>query len=136
MNFKKIVWLFVFFVAITKNISAQTDSTDLNFYVTEDSLIYNDSLLQTLHLKFPTNDMYDLGKICIEINITVLESNTITFYREEFAIEDFLTSNLVANEEANIDFGLVNLAFQYEATIRLIDVQGFNTKLITKILIP
>jgi len=139
MDFKKIVWLFVFFVAITKNISAQTDSTDLNFHsaeisfvTSEDYIKYSDGNFVELILEFDL-DTANFGRLYIELSFgdfsSVLES--VSYSLEELESLELLDVNAVF-----ISFGIRELAMPYQVSLTIESNTGSLGESLTKVFLP
>lgn len=130
--------ILVLLVLVVSNFSfSQTDSTDLNIYMTDlilvdemDSLMYNAIDYGELYFECDISDTVYFNGVNIEISYT---SNDQTLYKGVFMKADLLTNNqLDSNWHLILDLGKLEKQVVYTISFSTRDINGLLGPIITK----
>lgn len=130
--------ILVLLVLVVSNFSfSQTDSTDLNIYMTDpilvdemDSLMYNAIDYGELYFECDISDTVYFNGVNIEISYT---SNDQTLYKGVFMKADLLTNNqLDSNWHLIMDLGKLEKQVVYTISFSTRDINGLLGPIITK----
>ena len=132
------IWLLC---VCTFNSFSQTDSTDLDFSVSdpiliteEDSLMYPTELFGSLSLEFNISDTSNFEKVHVELS--VVDNNNLIISHQTFSISELQILGLIEDWAITIDFGNHELGHLYCSSIVIENINGILGKEIHKTLNP
>ena len=107
---------------------AQTDSTDLNLYMTDavlvtalDSILYGEDSYEQLNLDFTISDTVSFSKVHIEL--TELGTGS-TVFKKIYPLSDLETESLILGWDVSIPFGILDNTQTYQVAIIIEEYDG------------
>ena len=136
MTLQKKFFLFTFCLLCWGQIFAQTDSTDLNYYMIspiledeEDSLSFPEEYFAQTYLEFDVDDTADFGGFKIEISYT---TGNILLYKGEFDKADLLSSGIMVGNHITLDLGKLEKVPGYTFCFSLKNYSGLLAPTLVK----
>jgi hypothetical protein len=119
---------------------AQTDSTDLDLFMTDavletemDTLLYSGEEFSLLQLDFTISDTVDFSKVHVEL--FVADTDELIF-RKIYTLSDLETEELISDWEVNLPFGNLLNTEPYRVAIIIENYDGSLESTITKTYTP
>lgn len=135
---KKILFSVFAFVALSLSSAAQTDSTDLDLYMTDavletslDSILYAGDGFQQLNLDFPITDTVTFSKVRVELKETGAE---YVIFKHVYTLTELEASALISAWNVSIPFGNLENTASYTVAIVIESYDGSLSPTITKTL--
>ncbi len=107
---------------------AQTDSTDLDLYMTDvvlesglDSMLYGDGTFEQLNLDFNVSDTVSFSKVHVELKET---GTTHIIFKKVYSVADLELEGLISAWEVSIAFGNLHSAMSYQVAIIVENYDG------------
>ncbi len=107
---------------------AQTDSTDLDLYMTDvvlesglDSMLYGDGTFEQLNLDFNVSDTVSFSKVHVELKET---GTTHIIFKKVYSLADLELEGLISAWEVSIAFGNLHSAMSYQVAIIVENYDG------------
>jgi hypothetical protein len=120
--------------------SAQTDSTDLDLYMTVavletpmDSMLYDAPEFEQLNLDFEIGDTVTFSKVHVELTNSTLGA---VIFKKVYTLTDLETESLITAWDVNIPFGNLENTDTYLVAIIVEQYDGSLSETITKTLLP
>lgn len=134
-------YFFLIFTLIGVNVSfSQTDSTDLELYLTDpiietglDSIMYLERPFQNINLDFDVSDTMSFAKAHFEI--IELDNDRIVF-RKSYTLANLVSEELIDSWTVSIPFGNVLNTSAYLVAVKIEEYDGTLGSNITKTIIP
>lgn len=140
MGHKRAAMLFITLVAFGATSTAQTDSTDLELYMTDvvlesalDSMLYGGDLHDQLNLDFTVSDTVAFSKVHILLKETELSK---VIFKKTYTLSNLEAQSLIASWDVSIPFGNLENALSYTVAIIVESYDGSLGATITKTLNP
>lgn len=119
---------------------AQTDSTDLDLYMSDavlitslDSMLYGDGTFEQLNLDFTISDTVSFSKIHVDLQVVGAGHS---LFKKVYSITDLTTEALLTIWNVSIPFGNLNASEAYIVAIIVENYDGSLSTVITKTLNP
>ncbi len=119
---------------------AQTDSTDLDLYMTDvvlesglDSMLYGDGTFEQLNLDFNVSDTVSFSKVHVELKET---GTTHIIFKKVYSLADLELEALISAWEVSIAFGNLHSAMSYQVAIIVENYDGSLGTSLIKTLSP
>lgn len=135
---KKILFSVFAFVALSLSSAAQTDSTDLDLYLTDavletalDSMLYSGEDFQQLNLDFTITDTVTFNKVHVELKEAGAEH---VIFKHVYALTELEAAALISAWNVSIPFGNLENTTSYTVAIVIESYDGSLSATITKTL--
>ena len=135
--------LFTFLISLilfSTNTNAQTDSTDLDLYMTDavlitalDSMLYNDDTYEQLNLDFTISDSVTFSKVHIDLQTV---GAGYSLFKKVYTLADLSSESLLTGWDVSIPFGNLDASQSYIVAILVENYDGSLSATITKTLNP
>lgn len=107
---------------------AQTDSTDLDLYMTAvvlesglDSMLFGDGTFEQLHLDFTVSDTVTFSKVHVELNET---GTPHIIFKKSYSLSDLELEALITAWDVRIPFGNLSNTLSYQVAIIVENYDG------------
>lgn len=119
---------------------AQTDSTDLDLYMSDavletelDTILYSGESFELLNLDFTVSDTVAFSKVHIELKNT---TGNYTVFKKMYTLSELETQALITSWDVSIPFGNLENTNSYLVAIIVEEYDGSLGSTITKTLLP
>lgn len=140
MGHKRAAMLFITLVACGAGATAQTDSTDLELYMTDavletalDSMLYGDGSYEQLNLDFTISDSVAFSKVHITLQETGLSH---VIFKKTYTLSTLEAESLITGWDVSIPFGNLENALSYTVAIIVESYDGSLGATLTKTINP
>lgn len=120
--------------------SSQTDSTDLDLYMTDavlltelDSMLYGDGTFDQLNLDFTVEDTVRFSKVHVTLEET---AGSTVIFKKSYSVFYLESESLISSWDVRIPFGNLRNAQSYTVAIIVEEYDGSLGATITKTLTP
>jgi hypothetical protein len=120
--------------------TAQTDSTDLDLYMSDavletalDSMLYDSEEFELLNLDFTVSDTIDFSKVHVELRIAATGE---LIFKKVYSLSDLESAALISDWDIAIPFGNLLNTQAYQVAIITEHYDGSLEPTITKTLTP
>lgn len=137
---KKLFFTLMIVACGSSQLSAQTDSTDLDLFTNDavlvtalDTMLYGDGSFDQLVLDFTVSDTVSFGKVHVELTRTGTDE---LIFRKVYTLSDLTTESLISSWDVTLPFGNLPNDSGYKVAIIIEAYDGSLGTTITKTFLP